>query len=620
MSWLDGFDDADSINLDNRIQRTDKLPEPGWFTGSATPLFEGIGHGATQLALQVAEYGNDPTQIIALDIPTDEEEWARREQIGEARRELGKEMQPDPRAVGVVGQALFGFGDFGARMGIGALTGIPYAGAATVGLSMGEGTYSELRSQGVDRPTAAGAGALQGLTASVTAAIPAARFVASPIADYGIAVGANQVLDISSKAATAALLESGGYSAQAAQYQALDAKSSLANLIFTSAFFALGRRGGPRPTQEQVDAGLAQKEIDHFEDGAAPGAPVDPASASMHREQLSQAISQLDRGEPVTVIDGFKGDFLRRPPRPEAIGPNREEALAMARQELEPVVRQELEQDAAGVLPNVADIRTELGGLQRTLEGLDATYRDRAKQFQTDGLSRKRAETQAKQAIETERQQLTDRVTTLEESLQANRTGELARGELAAMGRGETPARMQLRIEERAGQIIQGFERTRLAAQVEAARTPEQAMDGDIDSLLDGLGYGTRAKDLSPDVAQPDATPAQRTATPLAESVPTAAKTATGLADDGTSSAKSEIADVSPEGPKLSPEASAELEVLRQSVAQRPDAVINSGFDADGNPTQIRAADALAEVEAEYQAGVKESRSFMAAITCLLRS
>ena len=621
MSWLDGFDEANAINLDNRIQRTDKLPEPGLFSGAAPTLFEGAGHGLTQLALQAAEYGNDPTQMISLDIPTDEEEMARRDQIGEVRRDLGKDMQPDPRVVGVVGQALFGFGDFGARMGVGALTGVPYAGAVSVGLSKGEESYSDLRSKGVDRSTAAGAGAVQGLTASVTAAIPAARFVGAPVADYAIAVGANQALDIGSKAATSALLESGGYSAQAAQYQALDAKSSLANLIFTSAFFALGRRGGVRPTQDQLDAALVQRATDHFEDGAAPGAPVDPATASMHREQLSQALTQLDRGEPVTVIDGFKGEFLRRPETTAPVAPTRGEAMATARQDLEPKLRVELEQEAAGILPNVKDVKAELSAVARSLEGLDDTFRARAKDFQQQGQGRKQAEQSARKAIDAERLDLTDRQASLNEALGANRSAEQARADLNAMDRGEVPQRFQDRVSQRAAAIVKGFEPSKITSGVKEGvrQAHEQQLSAELNRVLEDIGHNEpEVRARSGDNGNPENPTAnggprgEQAGKPAQAEVYAADKPGTGTASEPAGQGNSDL--VSPD-----PAQAYEINLVRDTVSRNPDTMINSGFDADGNPTKVRAVDALAEVEAEYQTGVKESRSFMAAITCMLR-
>lgn len=639
MSWLDGFDDADAINLDNRIKRTDKLPEPGIFQGFGTGsgnslLLGGISASNFLQAAGSASFEQDLT-VSSLYFPEGAEEQIQAQQDEQARlsrdtAEAAKALRPDPRAVGMAGQILNSAAEILPRtVATAVLTGPAgvVAGPLAAGAPAGYTTAQVAKADGVDDVTANFHGLIEGVGTTVGAGMPGARFVNQLAGDATIAVGANVGIGVAQRAASAELLDRNGYHAQAAQYRALDGKAMLADAVMGAAFFGIGRAGDirgavtgrSRPTQEQVDAALVQQEVAHFEDGAAPGVPVDLQSANMHRSQLAQAIRQMARGEQVTVIDGFKGEFLRRPENLEPIAPTREEALVMARQELEPTVRAELEGDIAKAIPNVADVRSELADLQRTLDGLDATYRDRAKQFQAEGLSRKKAETASRKAIDQDREQLNDRVTALEESLQGNRTAEKSRGELASMDRGETPGRLQPRIEERADQIMQGFERTKLASQADRARTPEQAMDSDIDSLLEGLGINLKAKDLTPYFAEPNVTPSKRPVTDEAKSAPQPGKTGTDKPGSAAAKAKPETAGRPAGEPKLSPESSAELDVLRESVARRPDAVINSGFDADGNPTKVKAADALAEVEAEYQAGVRESRSFMAAITCMLR-
>lgn len=638
MSWLDGFDDVDAINLDNRIKRTDRLPEPGFFQGELLgELGRGLELGGivtsnTMQAIGAATLEQDLLQSSLYFQEADSQPQIQalldeQERLGSDTAEAAKRLRPDPRVVGLAGQLLNGAAELLPRTVAATVAAGPagvVVGPLAAGVPSGYTAKRVAMADGIDEATATGVGLIEGVTTTAGAALPGARIVKPIGGDLAVVTAANVGLGMAQRGATAELLERNGYAAQAAQYRAFDGKAMTIDAVMGAAFGVIGRAGdikesvGRRPTAEQVDAALTQREALHFDDGAAPGAPIDLPSADMHRSQLAQAISQLAHGEPVTVIDGFKGDFLRRPTKMEPVAPTREEALASARQELEPTVRAELEQEAAGLLPNVADIRTELTGVQRTLDGLDDTFRERAKQAQADGMSRKQAESAARQAIEQDRQQLTERLTALEESLQGNRTGELARGELAALARGETPERLQPRIEARADEIMQGFERAKLAAQVESSRTPGQAMDADIDSLLEGLGFTLRAKDLSPHLVEPSATSAGRPAAPAARAVSKPTKLATEPAKTGTAKAKSETAEPAQEGPKLSPDASAELGILRESVARRPDAVINSGFDADGNPAKVRAADAMAEIEAEYQAGVDESRSFIAAVKCLI--
>ncbi|NWC74297.1 hypothetical protein HX823_09425 [Pseudomonas sp. P7759] len=636
MSWLDGFDDANAINLDNRIQRTDKLPEPGVWQGFGkgsgdSLLLGGISLSNFMQAAGSSSIGQD-LSVSNLYFPDGADEQIQAQQdvqseLSQDTAEAAKRLRPDPRAVGVAGQILNSAAEILPRtVAATVLTGPAgiVAGPLAAGAPSGYTATQIAKADGVDDATATAHGLIEGVATTIGAGLPGARFVSNLAGDAAIAVGANVGIGVAQRAASAELLDRNGYHAQAAQYRALDGKSMVADAVMGAFFFGAGRAGDikgamtgrPRPTQEQVDAAMVQKEVAHFEDGAAPGSPVDPQSANMHRTQLAQAISQLGRGEPVTVIDGFKGDFLRREAAAEPVAPTHAEAIAVARQELEPKLRIELEQEAAGILPNVKDVKTELGTIKQSLDALDDSFKARAKDFQQQGQTRKQAEQSARKAIEAERLDLSDRQTSLNEALGGNRSAEQARADLSAMDRGEAPPRLEGRLSARANQIIQGFERTKLASQVERARTPAQTMDSDIDSILEGLGHTVRAKDLSPDGVEASAPPSSRA---IAKDV--AKPTAAGAEQKKieSPSSKSETEGQPGGEPRLSPESSAELDMLRDSVARRPDAVINSGFDADGNPAKVRAADALAEVEAEYQLGVKESRSFMAAITCMLR-
>ena len=53
-------------------------------------------------------------------------------------------------------------------------------------------------------------------------------------------------------------------------------------------------------------------------------------------------------------------------------------------------------------------------------------------------------------------------------------------------------------------------------------------------------------------------------------------------------------------------------------MAKNPEAMVRTGYDADGNPTSARADQVLAEIEAEHAAGIREANSYAAAVGCLL--
>ena len=635
MSWLDGFDDADAINLDNRIQRTDKLPEPGILQGFGKGSGNSLLLGGISLSNFAQSAGSvsfeQDLAVSSLYFPDGAEEQIQaqrdeQDQLSRDTAESAKTLRPDPRAVGIAGQILNSAAEILPRtVAATVLTGPAgiVAGPLAAGAPAGYTATQIAKADGVDDATATAHGLIEGVATTVGAGLPGAKFVSSLAGDAAIAVGANVGIGVAQRAASAELLDRNGYHAQAAQYRALDGKAMVADAVMGAFFFGTGRAkdikgavtGRPRPTQEQVDSALVQNETVHFEDGAAPGAPVDPASANMHREQLSQALAQLNRGEPVTVIDGFKGDFLRKEESVEPVAPSRDSALATARQDLEPKLRVELEQEAAGILPNVKDLKTELSAVARSLEGLDDTFRARAKEFQQQGQTRKQAEQAARKAIEAERLDLSDRQASLNEALGGNRSAEQARADLNAMDRGEVPARFQDRIAQRADTILKAFELSKITNAVKEGvrRTHEQQLSDELNGVLKDIGHyepEVRARSgesrASNDVEKP-AVPSTQPA-----------RSRVDKDDAGAGGPKSEEVEPPSTEPKLSPESSAELDILRESVARRPDTVISSGFDTDGTPIKVRAADALAEIEAEYQVGVKESRSFMAAVKCML--
>lgn len=147
-----------------------------------------------------------------------------------------------------------------------------------------------------------------------------------------------------------------------------------------------------------------------------------------------------------------------------------EASAIQARDDLVPQIRAELEAVADGRQPNVADLKGERSAIDRSLSVLDDSFRDRAKAFQQQGLTRKQAERAARDAITEERQRLTERQQEVETALSGNARAEQARAELSRLRRGEIPERYQAKIAERAGQIAGGFDLRQTArAMAEAA-------------------------------------------------------------------------------------------------------------------------------------------------------
>lgn len=153
-----------------------------------------------------------------------------------------------------------------------------------------------------------------------------------------------------------------------------------------------------------------------------------------------------------------------------------EASAIQARDDLIPQIRAELEAVADGRLPNVADLKGERSAIDRSLSVLDDSFRDRAKAFQQQGLTRKQAERAARDAITEERQRLTERSLEVDNALAGNLSAEQARAELSRLERGEIPERYQARIDEAASKAASGFE-LRQTARAMAESAPWQVRE-----------------------------------------------------------------------------------------------------------------------------------------------
>lgn len=636
MSWLDGMvDEGEVASQEQRLDRTTERLEPGAFTGALDVIGPGLLRGGLEASSAVEsgfsslwQTGLDTAASVLLPEPkfggtpdVTSAERSSQETLGKGTAQEVMELRPDPAEVGVVGQILGEAAAVLPRTVAGTVMGGVVGGAVAAGAPAGYSSKQVAMAEGIDEGTATLKGLIDAGTVGVGAILPAARFVGPVLGDAAIAVGANIGLGMAGRGATAAILESGGYTAQAAQYKVMDGTALATDAILGAAFFGIGRAGMRRPTTEQVDAALAERTTQHFDVDTAPGAPINPRSAVAHQEALRTAISQISRGEPVVLPDSIHAaEFLRGTDEPRPVAPTLEQALFTARQDLEPTLRIELEQEAAGMLPNVADIRTELASVQRSLDGLDATFRDRAKEFQAQGQGRKSAEASARQTIEAERLELSDRITALTDSLEGNRTAELARADLAALARGEIPKRMQPRIEQRADAITRGFEQKPLAGAVaegnrlniaQVARQEMARIIADQDRVQPVLQ--AKALDIG---ASKAATPAQQPATPEAKPASNQAKPATPGAETASQPAKDATDLAGPSQIDTDPT----IQLANEVLARMDDMHLATGaMDADGKPVTISARELLAQADADIHSAQQDSKGFAAAAACFLQ-
>lgn len=134
---------------------------------------------------------------------------------------------------------------------------------------------------------------------------------------------------------------------------------------------------------------------------------------------------------------------------------------------------------------NVADLKAERVGLVQRDMNLDATFRDRAKEFQGQRMSRKQAERAARESIAVDREQIRSRQAEIDIQIERNRTGEFDRRDLGMIERGEVPERLRPQIEARTKQIMAGYQQRPLGPAVRTARETAESADWTVrDSAL----------------------------------------------------------------------------------------------------------------------------------------
>jgi hypothetical protein len=134
---------------------------------------------------------------------------------------------------------------------------------------------------------------------------------------------------------------------------------------------------------------------------------------------------------------------------------------------------------------NVADLHAERLSLTQRAMKLDDTFKDLAKQFQGQRMSRKQAERAARETIAVQREQIGARQAEINTTLERNRAGEFDRRDLGLIERGEIPERLRPQIEARAKQIMNGYQQRPLGAAVRTARETAESADWTVrDSAL----------------------------------------------------------------------------------------------------------------------------------------
>lgn len=662
MSFIGDIAFSDQRALDEEALENPAVTpaEPSFWDGGLDSVGEGLARGAFESAAAI-ESGFNNLWISGLEgaadllLPeprnggTPNVAFAERERLQDqamANAEFIKDLRPSPETTGIAGQVLGELSAVVPRTIAGFAAGGPVGGAIAAGGPAGYSGAVIAESEGVDPATATAKGAIDAVTYGAGALIPAARIFGNVAADAAATVGANVSLGIASRGGTSALLESQGYKQQAQQYRALDGTGLLIDAVLGGAFWGVGRGlGRPQASPEAIDAALAGNNGTHAQHGTAPGAPVDAASSVAHQNALDLAIQQMARGEPVNVAGAIDdATFIRS----DRIGPEETVIRRQAEQEVFAEARAELEPVAAAGLPNVRDLRAERADLGRTMASLERQhsaagdrFRSTAKEFQQQRMTRKQAERAARDSIAEQRAELDQqrastqaRIDEVSQALDGNRAAERAGADLAAMARGETPARLEGQVQQRVDQIGGAFKRTALASSVapDHGLALNRLAGQEITRLLREGGHPIDDADVQVPVRDID----QSSATPPAQSGTARPETGTARAETATDAPDSAPAPVdesqpAPSAPRATDDATAadnplagidgELPALVDSImsGDRDIQLPTGAIDADGNPVTVSARELLAEADADIARANNDSNGFLAAALCSLR-
>lgn len=203
----------------------------------------------------------------------------------------------DPRKTGTVGRILTGTAE-GLTIGATGSVAGPWGAAALLGAAEGYGSYTDARSQGVDKETSKEQAILTGLFSAAGALLPM-KFGSNVATSVAGGAAANVTLGAAQRGLTSRVLEAGGYKEMADQYRIYDGESVLADAILGSAFGVMGHyshAAAQRTSPADVDAAAAVAAEDHF-NRSAPGVPTDPLTATLHADTMAASLTALHDGE-----------------------------------------------------------------------------------------------------------------------------------------------------------------------------------------------------------------------------------------------------------------------------------------------------------------------------------
>lgn len=324
------FDSLDEGSTARALATRATLPpaqrEPaGFWSGVLSAVPRGVGAAAVESARPLAPMVTTgatvafPATPQSLDLYRDTDR-----KLGE----IGRALKPDPQDAGIAAQVLFDFARVGTKIAGGAVAGGVPGAVAAGGLGEGTAEFNRLRDAGVDRGTAAAAGAVRGVATAVGVALPLTG-ATLPATVWLVAAG-GPGLFVAEQIASRELLQRAGYDKLAAEYDPLDPVGLIVSTLLPAGVATVAMRGrrargaaaadgeaatlqaaatpDPTPASRQAAEDAARvRAVAEVPVERSLVRPEDVTARNAEADALVRAEDAMARGEPVRVADSVPG-------------------------------------------------------------------------------------------------------------------------------------------------------------------------------------------------------------------------------------------------------------------------------------------------------------------------
>jgi len=274
----------------------------------------------------------------------------------------------------------------------------------------------------------------------------------------------------------AALLEPAIYAGRTQLQDDYSMADSLENLAFGAAFggglHAIGggiadafRRAGGQPF-ERIAANEASIAPSPVESPAAPGLSDEAFAISRRIDSGTLSVEQFSKlyqenPELAREVIAFRaGDTAKLGEAPFDKGLSLEAARTQAIQELTPEIKAQLIADAGNTAERgaIAALKSQQASIEKELARLqdepDAVFRETAKDLQGQGLSRKKAEAEARKQLADREANLVSQNDALSQQITSNAKAEQATQAILGLEKGKIPDAYQPMVDARAQELL----------------------------------------------------------------------------------------------------------------------------------------------------------------------